>query len=286
MEHRNTETKKNILTSIGLGIFSFLGAFVSKAMILVVFTWLYQYHIFDLSEGVWWIWVLCFIGDEFSYYWFHRCSHTIRYLWAAHMVHHSSETFNLLATFRNSIFAQFNGSIIFWCWLPILGFPPEMLFFAKSMSAFYQFLLHTETIKKFPAWFEYIFNTPSHHRVHHSSDLEYLDKNHGGWLIIFDRIFNTYRDETFHPKYGLTEPIESFNPFYITFFEWIKIGQDLRRFKGIKNKLNCLFGKPGWMPREANQASLPENKTQTSNNYPFHTYLLEAKPRKKIARLY
>jgi len=250
-EHRNPETKQNAMVSLGLGIIFTVSAFISKGLLFVVYSWLYQFRIIDITHFSWWVWALCFVGDDFSYYWFHRCSHSIRYLWACHLVHHSSETYNLMAAFRNSFFAQLNGSFIFWCWLPIVGFRPDIIIFAKTMSTIYQFLLHTEVIHKFPAWFEYIFNTPSHHRVHHGSNEEYLDKNHGGWLIIFDRILGTYLDESFHPTYGLTKKIPGNNPVYINVAEYISIYSDLKKVRGFRNYWKCIFGPPSWKPEES-----------------------------------
>ena len=142
-----------------------------------------------------------------------------------------------------------------------------MILYAKSISTIYQFFLHTETIGKLPGWYEFIFNTPSHHRVHHSSDLEYLDKNHGGTLILFDRLFGTYKDETFAPHYGLTKKMDSYNPFYITFSEWINIFKDMKKVKNIRNGWLCLFGSPGWRPEEecqpgaSSKIPYPEIKT-------------------------
>lgn len=253
LEHKNPETKKNVMASLSIGLIFIFASFLSKGFLLFVYSLIYEYRIFHIEHLTWWVWVLCFIGEDFSYYWYHRACHSIRYLWATHLVHHSSETYNYIASFRQSWFSNINGSFLFWVWMPFVGFTPEMILYAKSISTIYQFFLHTETVKKLPRWFEFIFNTPSHHRVHHSSDAEYLDKNHGGSLIIFDRIFGTYKDETFTPHYGLTTKMDSYNPFFITFSGWFNIFNDLKKVKGVRNKLMCLFGAPGWKPKLPNE---------------------------------
>jgi sterol desaturase/sphingolipid hydroxylase (fatty acid hydroxylase superfamily) len=249
-EHRNPETQKNVMASLGLGLVFIVCSFFSKGFLLFVYSWLYNFRVFHFGQYTWWIWVLCFLGEDFSYYWYHRACHSIRFLWATHLVHHSSETYNFIASFRQSWFGNVNGSFIFWIWMPLAGFTPEMILYAKSISTIYQFFIHTETVRKLPRWIEYIFNTPSHHRVHHSSDLEYLDKNHGGSLIIFDRLFGTFKEESFAPHYGLTKKLNSYNPVYITFSEWISIVKDLRTVKSLKNLFLCFFGSPGWRPPE------------------------------------
>ena len=263
LEHRNPETKKNVLASLGLGFVFIFASFFSKGFLLFVYSFLYEFRIFHIEHFSWWIWALCFLGEDLSYYWYHRACHSIRFLWATHLVHHSSETYNFFASFRQSWFGNVNGSFIFWIWMPLAGFTPEMILYAKSISTIYQFFIHTETIKKLPAWYEFIFNTPSHHRVHHSSDEAYLDKNHGGTLILFDRIFGTYKDETFAPHYGLTKKMDSYNPFYITFSEWINIFRDMKTVKGFKNGWLCLFGSPSWRPKDAGQTVNNEIREST-----------------------
>lgn len=254
LEHKNNETKRNVLASLGIGIIFIPFSFFSKGFLLFVYSFLYEFRVIHIAHFTWWIWAICFIGEDFSYYWYHRACHSIRLLWATHLVHHSSETYNFFASFRQSWFGNINGSFLFWVWMPLAGFTPEMILYAKSISTIYQFFIHTETIKKLPRWYEFIFNTPSHHRVHHSSDLEYLDKNHGGTLILFDRLFGTYKDESFAPHYGLTKKMDSYNPFFITFSEWINIFRDMKTVKNFRNGWMCLFGSPSWKPDQPGQA--------------------------------
>jgi sterol desaturase/sphingolipid hydroxylase (fatty acid hydroxylase superfamily) len=161
-------------------------------------------------------------------------------------VHHSSEKFTFSAGIRVPWTADFTGNFLFWCWMPLIGIKPEMILYMKSVSVLYQFWMHTETITKLPKWFEAFFNTPSHHRVHHGSDVEYLDKNNGGTLIIWDKLFGTFQGETFTPTYGLTDHFKSSNPFKIVFHEWNKIFLDLKKTKDLKYMIFYLIKPPGW----------------------------------------
>jgi sterol desaturase/sphingolipid hydroxylase (fatty acid hydroxylase superfamily) len=162
-------------------------------------------------------------------------------------VHHSSEEYSLLtAGLRHTWTGNFSGTFLFWAWMPFVGFNPAMVLIIKSISTIYQFWIHTETIKKLPAWFEALFNTPSHHRVHHGSDLIYLDKNYAGTLIIWDKIFKTYQPEKYTPQYGLTKKINTSNPFVIAFHEWINMFRDLKKSKSVSEGIHHLFNAPGW----------------------------------------
>jgi sterol desaturase/sphingolipid hydroxylase (fatty acid hydroxylase superfamily) len=245
-EHRFTNTKKDILANAGLGLGFVILSPVTKGINLIVYTLAYEHRIFDLPHNLWLAWILCFIADDFTFYWCHRMSHEVRFLWASHQVHHSGEFFSLSAAFRQSWTSNLTGGFLFWVWMPFVGFTPAIIMFMKSLTAIYQFWLHTETINKLPRWLEAIFNTPSHHRVHHGSDVEYLDKNHGGITIVWDKIFGTYREEIHTPKYGLSKNIGSYNPIVIFLFEWKNIFKDLRRSKNGREFINYLFNAPGW----------------------------------------
>ena len=238
------DTTKEILASFGLGLGYVILAPFTKGSNLLVYSFLYQHRIFDLSNHVLVAWLLCFFGDDLTYYWSHRLGHEIRFFWASHQVHHSARTLSLSTAFRQSWTNNLVGTFLFWSWLPLLGINPAMLLFVKSINVIYQFWLHTEAIKKLPGWVEFVFNTPSHHRVHHGSNTEYLDKNYGGILIIWDRIFKTYRDETITPRYGLTKNINSSNPFVITFFGWKNLIDDLRKSTSLKNAICYIFKAP------------------------------------------
>lgn len=234
---------KDASSSIAMGLGNVFLGIIGKTLVFGAFTLVHQFAIFDLGYH-WWVWILAFFADDLSYYWFHRTSHKVRFFWASHVVHHSSQRYNLATALRQTWTGNFTGSFMFWLWMPLLGFEPLMIVFLQSISLLYQFWIHTEVIKKMPRWFEFIFNTPSHHRVHHSSDLKYLDKNHAGILVIWDRMFGTFQVEEEHPNYGLTTNINTYNPFLIATHEWIAIGKDV--WKHPKYGLQYTFGPPGW----------------------------------------
>jgi sterol desaturase/sphingolipid hydroxylase (fatty acid hydroxylase superfamily) len=243
---RDDYESKDTWSSLGLGIGNVLSGLVTKGFQLGVFALLYQYRLFDLPSNDWWVWVLLFFGEDFSYYWFHRKSHEIRFFWASHMVHHTSENYTLATALRQTWTGHLTGAFVFWCWLPLIGFEPWLIVMFQSISLLYQYWIHTELIKAMPSWFEFIFNTPSHHRVHHGSDIKYLDKNHAGILIIWDRIFGTFKSEEEHPTYGLIENVNTFNPIKIAFHEWRKIGRDLIKAPSFSARIKYIFGAPGW----------------------------------------
>jgi sterol desaturase/sphingolipid hydroxylase (fatty acid hydroxylase superfamily) len=245
-EHRKLNTAKEFFASFILGLGYVILSPFTKGINLLVYTFLYEHRFFDLSNHIVLAWAICFFGDDITYYFSHRLSHEVRFLWASHSVHHSAETFSLATAFRQSWTNNLTGTFLLWAWLPLLGINPAMLLFMKSINVIYQFWLHTEAIKKLPRCVEFIFNTPSHHRVHHGSDIEYLDKNHGGILIIWDRLFRTYRHEVRRPQYGLTKNIHSANPFIITFHEWKNLVQDLKKSRCLKDSLSYIFKAPGW----------------------------------------
>ncbi len=206
----------------------------------------------------WWAWVMLFFADDFSYYWFHRISHSSRYFWASHVVHHSSMKYNLGTALRQTWTGNLSGAFIFWIWLPLAGFSPVAIMTMQAISLLYQFWIHTEHINRFPAPIEFIFNTPSHHRVHHGSDLAYLDKNHAGVLIIWDRLFGTFEPERHRPTYGLTTNLNSHNPVRIAFHEWVAIGQDMRRAGFMAGGFGLCIRPSGLEPRR-----LPKNDEAT-----------------------
>jgi len=179
-ENKKLYETKDTFGSLGLGIGNVLTGFITKALIFALFTFLYKFRVFDLNAGKWWYWVILFFADDFSYYWFHRVSHHVNYFWASHVVHHSSQHYNLAAALRQTWTGNATGAFLFWAWMPLMGFQPIWILFMQQISLIYQFWIHTETITKFPKPIELVLNTPSHHRVHHGSDLKYLDKNHGG----------------------------------------------------------------------------------------------------------
>lgn len=237
---------KDASASIALGLGNLFIGIATKFFIVLFLAWIYEYRFFTISYQSWWAWILCFFADDFSYYWAHRLSHTIRWFWASHAVHHSSKKYNLATALRQTWTSNITGGFIFWLWMPLVGFEPGMILLMQSVSLIYQFWIHTEAINKLPKWFEFIFNTPSHHRVHHGSNFLYLDRNHAGILIIWDRLFNTFQPEIVTPIYGLTKNIHTFNPIKIAFHEWINMLKDLKNAKNIHQVLGYIFNAPGW----------------------------------------
>lgn len=250
-----THDNKEMLTSFAIAIGKLPVSALTNGIVLYAYSFLYQFRFFTIPVYSWWGWVIVFFSDDISYYWFHRCSHQIRFLWASHKVHHSSKKFTFSTGLRVPWTSDITGTFLFWAWMPLIGINPSMIILMKSASVFYQFWMHTETIKKLPKWFESIFNTPSHHRVHHASDTEYLDKNHAGTLIIWDKMFGTYQEEIFKPKFGLTEDIRSFNPFAIVFHEWKKLLIDFRKSKKIRDRFHYFFDSPGWSHDKASKTT-------------------------------
>lgn len=237
---------KDASTSIALGLGNLIVGIFAKTIMVLVYTWLYKFRLFTIPFTAWWGWVLCFFADDFSYYWFHRVSHNVRYFWASHVVHHTSEYYNLAAALRQTWTGNLTGAFLFWSWMPVAGFEPGMILLMQSVSLLYQFWIHTEAVQKMPRWYEFVFNTPSHHRVHHGSNLLYLDKNHAGILIIWDRMFGTFQPEEFRPTYGLTKNVVTFNPVKVAFHEWMNMGKDLKRARTFKHYLHYIFNAPGW----------------------------------------
>ena len=243
--NREYYTKKDTAASLSMGIGSIGTSLITKGLKFGVFTFLYEYRLIEIPM-VWWGLIALLLADDFSYYWFHRMSHKMRYFWASHVVHHSSQHYNLSTALRQSWTGEISGSFMFYAWMPLVGFDPLWILTAQSINLIYQYWIHTEVIRKMPRWFEFIFNTPSHHRVHHGSDIQYLDMNYAGMLILWDRMFGTFIDETKAPTYGLITNISTYNPARIAFSEWGNLARDIYKTSGTLNKLKCIFAPPGW----------------------------------------
>jgi sterol desaturase/sphingolipid hydroxylase (fatty acid hydroxylase superfamily) len=190
--------------------------------------------------------VALFFAEDFVYYWWHRASHEVRLLWAAHENHHSSRHYNLSTALRQSWTTPFT-TVPFYVFLPLLGFHPFMVATQVGVSLLYQFWLHTELVGRLGP-FEWLFNTPSHHRVHHGTNLEYLDRNHGGILILWDRLFGTFEPERAPVRYGLTKNIDTFSPFRIAFHEWASMARQAWSGRGLREALGYVLLPPGWSP--------------------------------------
>jgi sterol desaturase/sphingolipid hydroxylase (fatty acid hydroxylase superfamily) len=236
---------KDAAASITMGLGNVAVNLVAKTMQFGIFSVLYRWRLFNLGTQ-WWVWGLLFFCDEFSYYWFHRTSHECRLFWASHVVHHSSQRYNLSTALRQSWTGTFYGWI-FWMWLPLVGFRPIMVLTMQAISLLYQFWIHTQLVERMGA-LEVVLNTPSHHRVHHGSNARYIDRNHGGTLIVWDRLFGSFEpeDPADRPRYGLTKNIHTYNPVRIALHEWADMIRDVRQAPGWRNKLGYVFGRPGW----------------------------------------
>lgn len=267
-ENKKLYETKDTFTSLGLGIGNVITGFITKALIFGLFTFLYEHRFFTLDVNNWWYWVLLFFADDFSYYWFHRSSHFINYFWASHIVHHSSKQYNLAAALRQTWTGNLTGAFLFWAWMPLAGFHPIWILFMQQLSLIYQFWIHTETVQRLPKPLEFVLNTPSHHRVHHGSDLKYLDKNHGGILIIWDRIFGSFQPEEERPTYGLTKNIESYNPAYIAVITWGQLFTKAVHSGSIGNALKYFLKSPGWSHDGSTKTTAQLRKENQAKSFP------------------
>lgn len=204
-----------------------------------------NWRILELPKSIW-IWIILFIGVDFCYYWFHRMSHQINLLWAAHIVHHQSEEYNLTVALRQSWFQSW-FSWVFYLPLAFLGFDPLIFITLSSFNTLYQFWIHTRAIKSLGP-LEWILNTPSHHRVHHGSNPKYIDKNHAGTLIIWDRMFGTFQKEEEEVYYGITTPLASWNPVWANVHYWDELLRTARKSPRWRDKVNVFLKAPGWFP--------------------------------------
>jgi sterol desaturase/sphingolipid hydroxylase (fatty acid hydroxylase superfamily) len=240
---RDLYERQDTFASLAMGIGNVMVSLASKAMIFGIFTFVHRFAIFEIT-ATWWAWVLLFFADDFSYYVAHRTSHECRLFWASHVVHHSSQRFNLATALRQTWTGSF-FTFIFWLWLPLIGFAPIMILTMQAISLLYQFWVHTELIRTMGP-LEWVFNTPSHHRVHHASNGRYLDRNHAGTLIIWDRMFGSFEQERERCVYGLTRNINSYNPVRIAFHEWLDIWRDVKTAPDWDARWMYVFGPPGW----------------------------------------
>lgn len=238
-----TDTRTSL--TMGMGALGFMLLFKTLTLMLfvVVSVYLAPWH---LATDTWWGWVLLFVVVDLAWYCNHRFSHRVRIGWAAHQAHHSSEFFN----FGTALRQKWNpwSEAIFWLPLPLLGFEPWTIYVTFGANLVYQFFSHTETIGKLPRPIEFMFNTPSHHRVHHGSDPVYLDRNYGGILIVWDRMFGTFQEEMHTPTYGLTSPVNTYNVLKLQYREYGNIIADVSRSTTWRQRLGHVFAPPGWQP--------------------------------------
>jgi sterol desaturase/sphingolipid hydroxylase (fatty acid hydroxylase superfamily) len=241
-------------TSLTMGVGNVAVNVAWKAAVVIIYAALYELTPIRLDEDAWWVWIALFLADDLAYYWFHRVSHESRVFWASHVVHHSSRHFNLSTALRQTWVPM--TYLPFWLPLLLVGFPPWMVLLAQSWSLIYQFGLHTERIGRLPRPLEYVLNTPSHHRVHHGANEQYLDRNYGGILIIWDRLFRSFEPEGERVRYGLTHNLATFNPIHVAFHEYAALARDLRAARGWRTRLQLALRGPHWRPRGASAAEV------------------------------
>lgn len=212
-----------------------------------VFALAWQHRVATITLGPWWTFAVLFVGQEFCYYWFHRAAHRVRWFWATHAVHHSPNQLNLSAAYRLGWTGRLTGSTVFYTPLVWLGFEPRLVLTMLALNLLYQFWIHATWIPRL-GWLEKILNTPSAHRVHHASNLRYLDANYGGVLILFDRLFGTYipEDKSEPCIYGLVKPVTSYNPLVVELSQWVALGRDLLAARSLREVIGLLCMPPGW----------------------------------------
>ncbi len=242
--------------SLTLGLGSTIAGGVTGATVLALSLWVHQFRLFDIGWSIP-AFLAAFILDDLAYYWFHRTAHRVRWFWASHVIHHSSQHYNLTTALRQTWTGFFSLSFLFRLPLFVIGFPVEMVFFAAGLNLVYQFWIHTEHIGRMPRWFGAVMNTPSHHRVHHAVNPRYLDRNYAGVFITWDKLFGTFEPERAddRPRYGIVKALPTLNPFWAAIHEWAGIARDVRAARSPKELAGRLFGPPGWQPDSAGETS-------------------------------
>ena len=261
-EKSKSNNFKESFYSFVVGWGYFVSSYITKALLFGMIVWFYNIIPWRMELN-WWFFIPCYIIHDFSSYWRHRISHTSRFWWSIHIPHHSANHYNLWINFRQSWFEQL--CVVFYLPMLLLGFHPVLYFVVHQLNAVLQFWVHTEYIGRLPKWIEYIFVTPTSHKVHHANNEKYLDKNFGNTFLIWDRMFGTHVEYDEAPVYGLTEPIHTNNVFHIVFDEAIEILKDIKNAKSFRKKIWVLFGSPAKIAAEKKnqQRSAPSNPTVT-----------------------
>ena len=249
---------RDALTSMTMGLGNLVTDLAFGALSVGALMWVWQFRLFDLTPtllegGAAGVAIVLFalLCQDFFYYWKHRFMHRIRWFWSAHVVHHSSEEYNLTTALRQPWNNHFTGLVLLSAPLVLLGFHPALFAFVASLNLLYQYWIHTQAVGKLPRAFEFVMNTPSHHRVHHSTHPEHLDRNYAGILIIWDRIFGTFAEEETRKgmRYGLVKNIGTHNPLRVAFAEMLAVLRDATRpGLSLRQRLGLAFAPPGWSP--------------------------------------
>ena len=242
--NQNFYTRGDTLCTVGLLLGNIIVAFAIKGIVLAFHIYLYQFRVFDFVNEIpiWALWIMTFISIDLVFYVYHRMSHRIRFLWAIHLSHHSSEEMNFAVSFRQAWFGPIS-KIPFFMVLPLLGFDPTIIAVAGVICTLWGIVGHTQVIGKLGP-LEWIFNTPSHHSVHHGSNKQYIDKNYGNLLIIWDRMFGTFEPEQEEVKFGLVNNVNTFNPVKVTFMAWVSMINELKQKNSLSEVIKVIFGPP------------------------------------------
>ncbi len=238
---------RDTLANLAMGMGNVLVNIAWKGIALALMFAVYEWRLFDVPVTAAWAWLALLFAEDFCYYWFHRFHHESRFGWAAHINHHSSQHYNLAVALRQSWTTPVTG-VVFWWPLALAGFHPLMILAQQSISLIYQFWIHTQTIGRLGP-LEWFMNTPSHHRVHHGTNEQYIDRNYGGILIVWDRLFGTFEPEKQPVHYGITHQLNTFNPVRIAFHEFANMARDVLYANGWRQRLGYLFKHPGWRPK-------------------------------------
>ncbi|WP_176037701.1 sterol desaturase family protein [Brucella tritici] len=239
---------KDAFTSLLMGAGNVAAGLLLGFVSVTALLWVWQFRFFDLGL-YWWVFVIAFIFDDLRYYCYHRIAHRVRWVWAEHVNHHSSQHYNLTTALRQSWTGQMTGMFVLQVPMVLLGFHPAVIAFVYGFNLIYQFWIHTEAVGKLPKPIEFIFNTPSHHRVHHATNPRYLDANYAGTLIVWDRMFGTFVEELPEdmPRYGIVKNVGTFNPVRVAFHEWVGMFKDV--FSSgltLRQRLMYMIAPPGW----------------------------------------
>ncbi|MDF9796137.1 alkylglycerol monooxygenase [Catalinimonas alkaloidigena] len=277
IQKRKLYRLNDALTNMGCGVTQQVSALFFKVIVIAMYQLVYEYLAIIQIPVNWWTIAILFVLVDFCYYWAHRMSHEVNLFWGGHVVHHQSEDYNLSVALRQGSF-QVLWTSIFYLPLAFLGFDTLTFVTVSAFVTLYQFWIHTETIGKMGG-LEWIFNTPSHHRVHHGRDPKYIDKNHAGVFIIWDRLFGTFQEEEEKPTYGVTQPLDSWNPIWANLKPYIAMGKQLQQTPRWDDRMRILFKRPGWRPgwRPANIGGYQAPQEVDKNTY--RKYDVKGSPR-------
>jgi alkylglycerol monooxygenase len=279
ISHQKLYRLPDAIANLSCGITSQLSGLFMKVFAIGVYQVLHENFNLITWDKTWSYWLMLFLLADLAYYWAHRMSHEINLFWGGHVVHHQSEEYNLSVALRQSSL-QIIYTFAFSLPLAFIGFETFDFALMSALITLYQFWIHTELINKM-GWFELVFNTPSHHRVHHGRNPKYIDKNHAGTLIIWDRMFGTFQEEEERPTYGITKPINSWNAVFANVSHYVEMSKDLKRIPYWTDKFKYLFMKPGWLPEYlGGYRAAPEvdkstyKKYETPSPLVLNTYVL------------